>query len=76
MHFPSKILQLFGKVDQTQNLDIYSDIKKIKLTLHSEWQKIEYFPNHSVISARALLNCTKDGKFICRCRRYCTGNFS
>ena len=38
MQFPSKILQLFGKIDQTQILNIYSDIKKIKLPLHSESQ--------------------------------------
>lgn len=35
MNFPGKILQPFGKIYQTQILDIYSDIKKIKLPLHS-----------------------------------------
>ena len=32
MNFPGKILQPFGKIYQTQILDIYSDIKKIKTT--------------------------------------------
>ncbi len=40
MNFPGKILQPFGKIYQTQILDIYSDIKKIKLPLHSSRNRL------------------------------------